>query len=446
MQMGYDAMGDITSRSDVAGGAAWTYDPVRKHAVTQAGSSSYTYAYDANGNVTSRNGSIVGWTSYNYPGGVSTATESATFDYGPNRQRWRMIYTGPSGNVTVFYSTRLFDVEYRGGPGVHHNYIYAGSRPVVEVSSTNGVVTVNSLLVDHQGSISSIITDSTGAALVGESFTAYGNRREASTWSGAPTSTELTTMNGVTREGYTFQTVLGSMGLNHMNGRVEDSVTGRFLSADPLGTIPGITQSWNRYSYVVNNPVSLVDPTGFDSGCIDSTGVGAGIHPCPNPAGDASTSPTGDPLDEIVVTAARLGNTLSVSPPPTLPTLIDITQLQPVNIDNNMNMGGPRTPLNNKGPTFGCIATINGERCGGRTSGATGGYCWDCDKKSKQQPNPDNIPPNPDPPDLGDDDNSNDQIVNPPDLRLSDSQKNSLAAGAFELFILALLAAIMNPT
>jgi hypothetical protein len=76
LQMGYDAMGDITSRSNVAGGATWTYDPVRKHAVTQAGSSSFRYAYDANGNVASRNGSIFGWTSYNYPDGVTTATES----------------------------------------------------------------------------------------------------------------------------------------------------------------------------------------------------------------------------------------------------------------------------------------------------------------------------------------------------------------------------------
>jgi hypothetical protein len=40
-------------------------------------------------------------------------------------------------------------------------------------------------------------------------------------------------MNGVTRAGYTFQTVLGSMGFNHMNGRVEDAILGRFLSADP---------------------------------------------------------------------------------------------------------------------------------------------------------------------------------------------------------------------
>ena len=221
------------------------------------------YAYDANGNVTSRNGSIIGWTSYNYPDGVTTSTESATFDYGPNRQRWRMIYSGPSGNETTFYATPLYETLFRGGPSIHHQYIYAGGRPVVEISTTNGVVTIQSLLVDHQGGISSVVTDSTGASLVSESFTAYGNRREASTWTGTPTSGELTTMNGVTREGYTFQTVLGSMGLNHMNGRIEDSVTGRFLSPDPRGTIQGNTQSWNRYSYVNNNPMSYTDPSGF---------------------------------------------------------------------------------------------------------------------------------------------------------------------------------------
>jgi RHS repeat-associated protein len=265
LQMAYDAMGDITSRSDVAAGATWAYDPVRKHAVTQAGSSAFTNAYDANGNVTSRNGSIIGWTSYNYPDGVTTATESATFDYAPNRQRWRMIYSGPSGNETTFYATPKFEKVYAGGGGEYRSYIYAGNRPVVVVMrNTASQIKVRSLLVDHQGSISSIVTDSTGASLVSESFTAYGNRREASTWSGAPTSTELATMNGVTRGGYTFQTVLGSMGLNHMNGRIEDSVTGRFLSPDPRGTIPGNTQSWNRYSYVLNNPLTFSDPTGFD--------------------------------------------------------------------------------------------------------------------------------------------------------------------------------------
>ncbi len=182
-----------------------------------------------------------------------------------------MIYTGPAGNETTFYATPMFEKVYSGGAGIYRSYIYANNRPVVLVTrATYGVINVQSLLVDHQGSISSVVTDSTGASLVSESFTAYGNRREASTWTGAPTSAELTTMNGVTREGYTFQTVLGSMGLNHMNGRVEDSVTGRFLSPDPYVPNPGNTQSFNRYSYVRNNPLTRVDPTGFKD-CVPVT-------------------------------------------------------------------------------------------------------------------------------------------------------------------------------
>jgi hypothetical protein len=44
---------------------------------------------------------------------------------------------------------------------------------------------------------------------------------------------------------------------------VMDSVTGRFLSADPFVQFPFDGQSFNRYSYVRNNPLSFTDPTGF---------------------------------------------------------------------------------------------------------------------------------------------------------------------------------------
>jgi len=38
---------------------------------------------------------------------------------------------------------------------------------------------------------------------------------------------------------------------------------GRFLSADVLVQAPSSLQSFNRYSYVLNNPLSLTDPSGF---------------------------------------------------------------------------------------------------------------------------------------------------------------------------------------
>ncbi len=43
-------------------------------------------------------------------------------------------------------------------------------------------------------------------------------------------------------------------------------VQGRWISPDPAGTAavdPTNPQSWNRYAYVMNNPVALIDPTGL---------------------------------------------------------------------------------------------------------------------------------------------------------------------------------------
>jgi len=49
-----------------------------------------------------------------------------------------------------------------------------------------------------------------------------------------------------------------------MNGRIYDGRLGRFLQADPHIQEPNNSQSLNRYSYVVNNPLSYTDPTGYN--------------------------------------------------------------------------------------------------------------------------------------------------------------------------------------
>jgi RHS repeat-associated protein len=50
--------------------------------------------------------------------------------------------------------------------------------------------------------------------------------------------------------------------LDYMHARYYSPVLGRFLSVDPVGGRIGSSQSWNRYAYVRNNPVNLVDPLG----------------------------------------------------------------------------------------------------------------------------------------------------------------------------------------
>jgi len=48
-----------------------------------------------------------------------------------------------------------------------------------------------------------------------------------------------------------------------MNGRIYDPTLGRFLQADPLIQAPNDSQSYNRYAYVRNNPLTLTDPSGY---------------------------------------------------------------------------------------------------------------------------------------------------------------------------------------
>jgi RHS repeat-associated protein len=61
--------------------------------------------------------------------------------------------------------------------------------------------------------------------------------------------------------GYTGHVNDPDTGLVYMQARYYDP-NGRFLSADPVGPVPGNVYSFNRYDYANNNPVINIDPTG----------------------------------------------------------------------------------------------------------------------------------------------------------------------------------------
>src|SRR5579863_802879 len=54
--------------------------------------------------------------------------------------------------------------------------------------------------------------------------------------------------------------------LDYGVNRYYDNVTGRFMTVDPYGgsAVAGNPQSWNRYAYVLGDPVNGNDPTGLD--------------------------------------------------------------------------------------------------------------------------------------------------------------------------------------
>ena len=99
------------------------------------------------------------------------------------------------------------------------------------------------------------------------SFDAHGSRRVAdppgntALWNLLdPFSAANANTNSTTR-GYTGHEQLDGVGLIHMNARLYDPEIGRFIQADSM-VEPEATQGLNRYSYVLNNPLTFTDPTG----------------------------------------------------------------------------------------------------------------------------------------------------------------------------------------
>ncbi len=62
--------------------------------------------------------------------------------------------------------------------------------------------------------------------------------------------------------GYTGHEMLTEFDIINMNGRLYDPVLGRFLSPDNYVQLPDNSQSFNRYSYCLNNPLKYTDPSG----------------------------------------------------------------------------------------------------------------------------------------------------------------------------------------
>ena len=85
-------------------------------------------------------------------------------------------------------------------------------------------------------------------------------------------------------------------GLDNFGARYLGSSMGRFMSPDPgwfFATHLANPQSWNLYSYVLNNPLSNIDPDGYDCVYLNAAGTGAeSVDPDSNGANKADC--TGD--------------------------------------------------------------------------------------------------------------------------------------------------------
>lgn len=262
---GYDALGNITYKSDTG---TYTYGGTAgPHAVTSiTGSLPGTYQYDADGNMANRNGTVINWNSDNLPTNiVQDANNSSTFSYAPDKHRYQQTALISGVTETTVYMGDYEEVT-QGGVTTYRHHLSAYGREVAEVDLANsgGLVTekVSYIFTDHLGSVD-VVMSPTGNQYM--SFGAFGKRRDVGTWTGTVGTVETQADHDADRYGFTHQEMLDNVALIHMNGRVYDPNLGRFLSVDPVFEFPTNTQSLNPYSYVLNNPLSMTDPSGYEA-------------------------------------------------------------------------------------------------------------------------------------------------------------------------------------
>jgi hypothetical protein len=99
--------------------------------------------------MTSRQGSTISWSSYNYPtslsAGSGSTAETASLSYAPSRQRWQQIYTGYSTTEIIDYVGRNLEVVSAGGVTNYRHYIYAGNEMVAVYWRNSGSPTTFTL-------------------------------------------------------------------------------------------------------------------------------------------------------------------------------------------------------------------------------------------------------------------------------------------------------------
>ena len=193
--------------------------------------------------------------------------ERISFEYDAFESRAAMYYgnTDPEKQkrryVKHYNHDGTFEIKHDRTTGLTQFYIYLGgdayTAPAV-LSVTDDSEKYLYLHRDYLGSIT-LITDNAGNPVERRHFDAWGNI--TSYWN-AEGKTTVPAEGILLDRGYTGHEHLLSVGLINMNARLYDPALHRFLQPDNFVQDPFNTQNFNRYGYVLNNPLLYTDPTG----------------------------------------------------------------------------------------------------------------------------------------------------------------------------------------
>ena len=287
---GYDPTGNITNNVE-GGGSTYSYANPRKQAVRTA--FGYTNLYDLCGNMMVRHGGLTNsqaltYDPENHLSAIAQAgVFSAEFGYAADGTRlWKRVNQNPT-NVQVWIGNLYEEKSDTNGNRKVLFHVFAGGQQVCTFETNSplmgGSDSTKVGYYYHEDNLnsSSALSSSGGVQQEVNVYYPFGRVQTATPQASFQVSRRFT--------GQIFD---AESGLYWFNIRPYDPELGRFIQADTV--IPDLSnpQSYNRYSYCINNPLRYTDPTGHGPDDLDDVPLtlGAAHAMLRQEAGGASAS------------------------------------------------------------------------------------------------------------------------------------------------------------
>jgi len=263
----YDALGNVLENET----GELTYDP---GTTLLSGIEGMPVTHDPRGRVDSALGRAITWRDSDLFDEVQEmgTGQNVRFSYSANHARaaWQSS-TGASALNLGGYR------RYQDADGVRETFSVPGpTRTVAElVSVDGGALALRHVHDDHLGSTAVVSSATEEPTRFWRSpFGRLVDPADGEFLDGSTGIADLDPRFTTHRaDGQTPSLGTTGAGFIHMRGREYDPALGQMLSPDPATPISSDVDGWNPYSYVVNNPSTLVDPSGYNPFDILVTGT-----------------------------------------------------------------------------------------------------------------------------------------------------------------------------
>lgn len=236
--------GSVTAQTTVSVSASATISSFTANPTSIAPGSNTTLSWATSGAtavfLTPAIGDVTGQTSYVVsPTNTATYSLTAVNSLGASVSRTLTVQVGNAGLTWT------------------KDLLYMGDKEVAEADATG----LSYTLEDHLGSPRYLVNGA-GTITAQQEYLPFGE------------SLVDSTTQGKFAKGFTGHEQTDPSGLIYMQARFYAPIYGRFLSPDPARDQHfDQTQSWNIYSYVQNDPIMRIDPTGLEEKPNDFKGI-----------------------------------------------------------------------------------------------------------------------------------------------------------------------------